>query len=216
MGLVPAPESSMMLVNGPRFTGRETVLYELLGSYTGQTAIISTCKTAEKAQRQYQIQNGSNDLLTVIDCVSVPAGCPNETGDRHIRAEHPTNLTDIGTRTTELFDTTHRADGVLAVSNLTAITVYHEPETVLKFVHKLQQLLRGHGWKFVIGIDTTAAPHEVTAQLYERVDTIVDTRNANGTCEYRIRGSQTQEDWQPQPAALQPATMTAATTPRRE
>lgn len=209
---VSVPESALVVVGGARFTGREALLYELLASQAGQSAVISTCKTGEKAREQYHAPDETAKRLAVVDCVSVPAGCPEKADEHHLLAAHPTDLTDIGTRTSELFEITNSADGVLAVSNVTALTVFHDSDTVLRFVHKLQQLATSHGWGLVVEVDTTVERDQVIAQLSERANTLIQTRTDDGTHEYRVHGKHTQQDWQIQPAAIQPATMTAATT----
>lgn len=212
---VPVQESSLIVVAGPRFTSREATLYGLLASHPGRKAVISTCKTAGKARQQYCDRGETDRSLTVIDCVSVPASCPEQVDDHHLLADHPANLTDIGTQTVELFERTNHSNGVFAVSNVTVLTVFHAPKTVLKFTHKLQQLTTGHGWTLIIEVDTTVEPNHVIAQLSERADALIQTRVHDGTAEYRVRGGQTQADWHVQPAELQPTVTTAATTPHR-
>ena len=209
---VPVEKSSLIVVGGPRFTGREAIFYRLLASHTEQKAVISTCKTGEKARQRYDDYGETDHPLTVIDCVSIPASCPHKIDEHHLLADHPTDLTDIGIQTTELFEITDEADGILAVSNITVLTRFHASETVLKFVHKLQQLATGYGWTLIVGVDTSVEPNRVIAQLSERADALIETRMRDETAEYRVRHGQTQADWQVQPAALQPAVLTAATS----
>ena len=166
---VSVPESALVVVGGARFTGREALLYELLASQAGQSAVISTCKTGEKAREQYHDPDETAKRLAVVDCVSVPAGCPEKADEHHLLAAHPTDLTDIGTRTSELFEITNSADGVLAVSNVTATEsspVTPSPAISMGFeVSSVASCPPSSGWLVKFPSHVTTVPTSTMMQL---------------------------------------------------
>ncbi|MDX1747070.1 MAG: hypothetical protein R3324_14125, partial [Halobacteriales archaeon] len=194
-----------VLVAGPPMTGKYELMLSLIAQHATGAIVISAKNQASRLSDDLRaIDDGFDEnRIGVIDCVSHHEGLedPTET-DRVKYAESPENLTRIGVKFTELYETFHEDE---ALAGPTAVGIHSLSQLLMhsnvKQVYQFMQVLSGHirtaGWMGVAVVDGSVLDEKEFQTLQHHFDGIVRTReNADGRREFRVQGLDPQaSDW---------------------
>lgn len=192
-----------LFIAGPPMTGKYHLLLRILAAYTDGVIIISTKNSADRVQSDYLAitQNGSEDRIGVIDCVSHndTAGAVRET-HRTKYVGSPQNLTAIGVKFTELFEQFYahpNADNIgVGLHSASQLVMHAGIKRVYQFLQVLTGQVRSAEWLGVTVFDTVTDTEEDAQLLQHHFDGVIETRVHNGEREYRVRGlTPRSSDW---------------------
>jgi KaiC/GvpD/RAD55 family RecA-like ATPase len=196
---VPVPEADSVLVEGSALSGRRRVIHQFLHERGEVPLVVSTRQPAESARRTHrrvvgrepaEADDGANDepAPLVVDCVTGAVGRSPSHGPHTKYAQHPSNLTSIGTKFTEFLEA--RDDGALAVGidTVSPLLMYTDASAVYRFLHIVVQKATGAGCPVVVGLDGSAHDDRVVSQLAPLFDAVVETRRRDDdTREFRVQ-----------------------------
>ena len=189
------PPGSTLLVVGPPMTGKRTLAAELLAAGLDEegVAVVSTDSSAgEIRDTMAQYTDSPVDQLPigVVDCAGDSHGTES-LGPLDSRVNSPADLTGIGMQLTTLMErlygeyTPRLRVGLLS---LTTMSMYAEPEQVVRFLHVLTSRIReADGIGFVVAhADTMDGEH--LQRLRSFVDGVVEVREQDDAMELRVLG----------------------------
>lgn len=186
--LADPPGGTSFLVVGPPMTGKYQLLLEVLA--TAERAIlVSTGEPADRVREDFA-GVGDPGALSVVDCVSRERGADAPDIDRVKYAATPQNLTDVGVKFTELaeaYQAESDATAAVGVHSLSQILMYWDAERVYRFARVLVGQVSNAGWVTVATLNGSAHDEQTLHTLYEPFDAIVETREADGERQCRMR-----------------------------
>ena len=196
---VPVPETDSVLVEGSALSGQRRVVHEFLHHRDGTPLVVSTRQPAESARRTHRRTVGREPAADetpegsdgepaplVVDCVTGAVEESPTDESRTKYAQHPSNLTSVGTKFTEFLEA--RGDGALAVGidTVSPLLMYADASAVFRFLHVVVQKATGSDCPVVAGIDDAAHDDRVASKLAPLFDAVVETRRADGGREARV------------------------------
>ena len=196
---VPVPETDAVLVEGSALSGRRRVVHEFLHERDGTPLVVSTRQPVESARRTHrrvvgrepgadETPEGSGDEPTplVVDCVTGAVGRSPSDGPHTKYAQHPSNLTSVGTKFTEFLEA--RDDGALTVGidTVSPLLMYADASAVFRFLHIVVQKATGAGCPVVVGLDGSAHDDRVVSQLAPLFEVVVETRRVKDARQVRV------------------------------
>ncbi|MUW13789.1 hypothetical protein GJ633_03265 [Halorubrum sp. CBA1125] len=195
-------DAETVLVAGPSLAGGRRCFHRLLRDRGAGTVAVATRQPAEPFRDAHRHQTAADpaetDDLVVVDCLTRALGKSPSDGPRTVYAQHPSNLTSIGTKFTQVVD--RRGDEPLAagISTLSPLLQYADRTDVYQFAHLLVQQATGVGWPVVAAIDAGAHDEQTVEQFVPLFDAVVETRRPDDGegCEYRVRDPE-ETDWRP-------------------
>ncbi|WP_313692829.1 DUF7504 family protein [Halorarum halobium] len=183
-------QGESLLIAGPPMTGKYDLLFRLLGSSIDQGIVISTGDTAEDVRADFaEIGDLDPAAVGVVDCVSKQRGVNTQPADRTRYVSSPKNVTEIGMKFTDLFEEYREYEPPVGVGihSLSELLMYLDPEDVYQFVRVLTKQAESEGWSTVAVLGSTMHDEQTLHTMYEPFDTVVNTRENDGSRELRVR-----------------------------
>lgn len=181
-------ESESLLVDGPALSGRRRVFHRTLHRSSGTVVIISTRQPADGARNTHRRltdssgRNRSTSEVTdplVIDCVTNAVEKSPVDDDKTRHAQHPSNLTSIGTKFTELVEDREDESLVIGIDTVSTLLQYADSDEMFRFLNVIVQQATGVGCSVTIGIDGCAHEEQTLLQLAHIFDRVIKI-NQNG------------------------------------
>lgn len=194
-----------LLVTGPPMTGKYHFLLRILSTHCDGVIIISTKNRSEQIRTDYQAlaDQTPDDHIGIIDCVSHndTLGERNDTTVTKYVAS-PQNMTAIGVKFTELFEEFYNHPELehvgVGLHSASQLVMHADIKRVYQFLQVLTGQVRSAEWLGITVFDTSTATDDEARLLQHHFDGVVETRENNGTREYRVRGLTPQtSDWTP-------------------
>ena len=193
------PEGRSVLIAGPPMTGKYDLMFRLLADAADRGILITTGDPAETVRADFAEAAGvSPDVVGVVDCVSKQRGETVQDTELVRYVSSPKNITEIGMKFTDLFEVFREFDEPVAVGlhSLSELLMYLDPQDVYQFVRVLTSQAESEGWFTVAVMGSTIHDERTLHTMYEPFDTVINTREREGTRELRVRGrSQSSTDW---------------------
>jgi hypothetical protein len=211
-------DAETVLVMGSALSGRRRLLHQILRTWGMTPVIISILQPADRLRQVHsQLHDpadpptsetvvagattdrstGDSNCPLVVDCLSNTFGQSPTDTRRTKYAQHPSNLTSIGTKFTEVV--TERSDEQLAVGidAISPLLQYVSAREAYRFVHLIVQHAAGASWPVAATLDPTAHDTLDSERFISIFDVILETRLTDeGDQEFRIRHPD-QSAWQP-------------------
>lgn len=196
------PWDATLVIAGPPMTGKYALMLSILDHYTEDTIVISTKNGASRVIDDFEDVAGGprRGRIGVIDCVPTTDGLAVPETELVKHAGSPENLTRIGVKFTELFETFYReesgTDVGVGIHSISQLLMHSGLKNVYQFLQVLTGQVRSADWLCVAVMETNTDEEELQT-LYHHFDGIVETReNDAGERELRVRGlSPTVSDW---------------------
>lgn len=199
--LPDVPPEAAVLIIGPPMTGKYHLLLGLLARQADRAIVISTKHGADRVREDYRAIAGAvpDGRIGVVDCVRRHESVEETESVKY--ADSPENLTRIGVKFTELFESFHddadRDAAAVGVHSLSQLLMH----TDVRSVHKFLQVLIGHvrsvDWFHASVLDASVVDDEQqTAMIKQQFDGLIETRESeDGRREFRVRGFGPASDW---------------------
>ena len=190
------PIDATLLISGPPMTGKYDLLLTVLARSTDSAIVISTKHQAARVVDDYRTIAGDvpEERVGVIDCVSHHQAVETVAETDTLKyANSPENLTRIGVKFTELFETFYDDPDLdhtgVGVHSLSQLLMHSDMKKVYQFLQVLTGQVRSAGWLGVAVIDGAVADEQDIQTLQQHFDGMVQTReNEAGRREFRVRG----------------------------
>jgi len=189
------PPGSTLLVVGPPMTGKRTLTMELLAAGFDEegVAVVSTDSSAADVRdgiSQYTESPADQLPLGVVDCVGDSHGTES-VGPLDSRVNSPADLTGSGMQLTTLMERLygdHSPRLRVGLLSLTTMSMYAEPEQVVRFLHVVTSRIReADSVGFVVAhADTMEEAH--LQRLRSFVDGVVEVREHDDAMQLRVLG----------------------------
>lgn len=197
-----------VLVSGPTMTGKDDLLFELLGAGVerGEAGVVVTTDfDGEVALDEIRSQGEGSDglLLSAIDCRANSSREERELDDGEFvySVAEPSEFTGIGIGITKCFDRMEKAEvteGRLALTSLSTMVRYADRKTVFKFCHVLSQRLDSAGFVGFFTLNSGAHDDQTVQVIKQAFDANVEIRTKNGERQARVLGVDAQPtEWRP-------------------
>lgn len=205
-------EHDSVLITGSTLSGRRRLFHQTLAELAPTPVVVLTRQTADRAReshvRMVTADSGGSAASeidspgsagtdpVVVDCVSNALGRSKEDTSTTKHAQHPSNLTSIGTKFTEVVDEWDAKDCVVGIETISPLLVYADPKAVFQFVHLIIQQAQGVGWPVVATIDSAAHDDIEVERFVPLFDCLLETRcTEHDGQEFRVRQPE-QREWQ--------------------
>ncbi|MFD1570790.1 DUF7504 family protein [Halorubrum laminariae] len=214
-------DAESVLVAGPVLSGRRRVVHRTLcerserSERSERPILISTRQPAAGARSEHRrlaVPAAATDVdadvsgtecgdggavePVVVDCVTSALG-RSPTDDAETRyAQHPSNLTSIGTKFTECLEAHGDGSVAVGVDTISPLLAYADAASVFRFVHILVQKATAADHPVVVGIDTGAHDDQTVEQFVPIFEQVVETRHTDEQREGRVRYPSPSE-WRP-------------------
>lgn len=189
------PRDAILLIHGPPLTGKYELMLHLIAQHVDRAIVISTRNQASRIISDYRAITGAGagERLGIVDCTSQIESVSDLHETKWVKyASSPENLTQIGVKFTELFDTFSDHPGGAQVGvgfhSLSQLVMHTDVESVYQFLQVLTGQLRSIGWFGLAVLDETPDNGARTDTLRHHFDGLVETReNDAGYRQYRVR-----------------------------
>lgn len=189
-----------ILVSGPTMTGKDDLLFELVGTGVDRDKAGIVVTTDDEGEvtldevRSYG--DGEGSLLSAIDCRADSGREQRELDDGAFvySVAEPSAFTGIGIGITKCFDRMEEADvsnGRLALTSLSTMVRYADRKTVFKFCHVLSQRLDSAGYVGFFTLNTGAHDDQTVQVIKQAFDANVEIRQEGGERQARLLGVNT-------------------------
>lgn len=197
-----------VLVSGPTMTGKDDLLFELLGAGVdrGEAGIVVTTDRDGEgtlAEITTRVESPDESLLSAIDCRanSGREECELDSGALVYSVSEPSDFTGIGIGITKAFDRMENADvttGRMALTSLSTMVRYADRKTVFKFCHVLSQRLDSAGFVGFFALNSGAHDNQTIQVIKQAFDANVEIREEGGERQARILGIDAHPtEWRP-------------------
>jgi len=193
--LLPVPElapGTTLLISGPPLTRKRELLLRLLRPVDAEgTAMVTTKMGAGTLLERYRdLTDGATEAdLKVIDCVTQERGLGDVRDTETTRyVSSPRDLTGLSISLTGVFKQFRQQsfDARIGIHSLSTFLMYEDLQRVYRMIHVLGGQIESLGWLGAFVVDSpTDRERELLSQL---VDGIVETRETDSGCEFRLRG----------------------------
>lgn len=158
--------------------------------------MVSTREPVDRVRSTYRRLTDDETSPVVVDCITNALGRSVEDSTTTKYAQHPSNLTSIGMKFTDILEQ-HEADQLsVGLTNLSPLVVYTSPSDVFQFVHVLVQQSTGSGCPVSATIDPSIHETRTVDQFLPLFDRVIETRrNDNEEQELRVRKPE-RTDWE--------------------
>ena len=186
---------STLLVVGPPMTGKRDLVLELLAEGFDEqgVAVVSTDESAADIRASlagYAGRPGEDLPLGVVDCVGDSHGTEG-LGPLDSRVSSPADLTGIGmelTNTLERLYADHSRQLRLGLLSLTTMSMYAEPEQVVRFLHAVTGRVDDANAFGLVVAHSDPMAEEHLQRLRSFVDGAIEVREGESGTELRVRG----------------------------
>jgi len=208
-----ATEADAVLIDGPPLTGRRRLLHPLLRSWTDEPMIVSTRHVEDRVRRVHeQATAEAGEDPVVIDCVSAAHADDLEESEQTRYAAGPGNLTNIGTRVTEVLESRRDEDLAVGITALSPLVTYTSVESVFQFTQVLINQAIGQGWSVAAVASSPIYEDPTHHALRNPFDAVIETRRADAVdadvevdgdddttagSAFRVRSREGVTDWLP-------------------
>ncbi|SEL04524.1 DUF7504 family protein [Haloferax larsenii] len=189
------PESGSVLIVGPTMTKKRRLMLSMLAEEeqtdTG-TVVVTTKKPAPTITRELEHLRGeAPERYEVIDTTSVADLLEQRSAPDNLRyVSSPGDLTGIGIHLTESlrghYEESRSASVGLHV--LSTLVMYADLKRLFQFLHVVTGRIAAAGFSGVFTLDTGFIDDQDLALLKQPFDAFVETREAGGDPEYKVRG----------------------------
>ena len=193
--LLPVPElapGTTLLISGPPLTRKRELLLRLLRPVDAEgTAMVTTKMGAGTLLERYRdLTDGATEAdLKVIDCVTQERGLGDVRDTETTRyVSSPRDLTGLSISLTGVFKQFRQQsfDARIGIHSLSTFLMYEDLQRVYRMIHVLGGQIESLGWLGAFVVDSpTDRERGLLSQL---VDGIVETRETDSGCEFRLRG----------------------------
>lgn len=194
-------EAESVLVAGPVLSGRRRVLHRTLHERSERPVLVSTRQPAGAARSTHRrmaaaaagtaagdTAKSEVDDPVVVDCVTNAIGeSPADDGDETKYAQHPSNLTSIGTKFTECVEERDEESVAVGIDTVSPLLAYADASSVFRFLHIVVQKATAAGHPVVVGIDAGAHDEQTIEQFVPIFERVIETRRAGDERECRVR-----------------------------
>ncbi|GAB3705090.1 DUF7504 family protein [Halorubrum pallidum] len=190
-------EAESVLVAGPVLSGRRQLIHRTLHEWSETPIVVSTREPAESVRSTHcrMAAADAEDTVesevaspVVVDCVTNALGKspPDDAETKY--AQHPSNLTSIGTKFTECVEAHDDGESiVVGIDTVSPLLMYADASSVFRFLHIVVQKSAAAGHPVVVGIDAGAHDEQTIEQFVPIFDRVVETRRIDGDRECRVR-----------------------------
>lgn len=184
------------VISGPPKTGGYRLFHHLLVMHGDRPVVIATGKPAEEIRNHHAELAAESRPVRVVDCVSSGRGEMHD--DEMTRyVDSPGNLTAIGVKVTELLDElADQPATAVGLYSISQLLMHAGLEQTYQFTHILAQQAAAANIPFVAVINDRAHDDQTVNAIYERFDSIIETREVGGRNQFRTRSSLEGTDWQ--------------------
>lgn len=184
---VELPDDAAVLVAGPPMTGKYDLLLRALASRGAGAVFITTTRDPATLVEDYCSASGvAPERVGVVACTGGDAG----DADR-VRGASLDNLTGVGVEFTELFErfSEENAGPVgVGIHSLSPLLMHADIPAVYRFLSVIIGQIRTVGWPGGAVINDEAADAESLRTLKGHFDGVLQTRQAAGERELRLKG----------------------------
>lgn len=216
----PIDAADSVLLVGPTLSGRRRLFHHVVADFPAAPVLVSTRQPAERIRESHERfadtprkrlvagSDGSADTASVetacrpsepvvVDCVTSALGeSPTDTHATKY-AQHPSNLTSIGTKFTEVVEELDDTQCTVGVETISPLLAYADTTQVFQFVHLICQQAHGAGWSVVAMIDAAAHAEVDIERFVPLFDCVLETRRTSDDEQvFRVRQSD-QFEWRP-------------------
>ncbi|OYR56517.1 DUF7504 family protein [Halorubrum halodurans] len=203
-----AADCDTVLVAGPTLSGRRRLLHRTLYDRAGGSLLVATRQPADDARETHRrlrpddapddADGGSadGDSPVVVDCVTNAFEHSTDDTRRTRYAQHPSNLTSIGTTFTEVIEAREEQSLAVGIETVSPLLVYADTTDVYRFLDLVVRQATDVGWPVTAGIDTAAHDDRTVEQFVTLFDAVVRTRYVDGERQYRLQRPE-RTDWRP-------------------
>ena len=198
-------DAESVLVAGPVLSGRRRGFHRTIHERSERPVLVSMRQPAEAARSTYrrlatptaatngdaegsgtECDGGVVDPI-VVDCVTSALG-KSPTDDAETKyAQHPSNLTSIGTKFTECVEACDEESVAVGVDTVSPLLAYADASNVFRFLHILVQKATTAECPVVVGIDAGAHDEQTVEKFVPIFEQVVETRREGDDRECRGR-----------------------------
>ncbi|NHN60642.1 MULTISPECIES: recombinase RecA [Halorussus] len=188
------PEGTNVLIAGEPLTRKRAVMLELLET-PDRAAILATTKlSAARMQESFDRRHDAAAWdLRFVDCASRSRSVNpvRETGTVKY-ASDPGDLTGIGIDLSGFMQEFYHRDDAdhvrLGFGSLSPVLMYADLRRVYQFLHVITGRVASSGFAGVFTLDTVGGDDQITRQLTQVFDALVEVRSTAEGQELRVRG----------------------------
>ncbi|WP_132059235.1 DUF7504 family protein [Halorussus amylolyticus] len=193
-----SPESldsgTSVLVTGEPLTGKRAVMLELLDT-PDRGAILATTKQDGTRLRRIFDQRYDLDAwdLRLVDCVSKGQSLDGVRDTDTVRyVTDSGDLTGIGIELSGFMREFYHDEDIeharLGFDSLSPVLMYADLRRVYQFLHVVTGRIASSGFTGVFTLDTVGGDRQISGQLTQLFDALVEVRETDDATELRVRG----------------------------
>jgi KaiC/GvpD/RAD55 family RecA-like ATPase len=187
-----------VLVSGPTMTGKDDLLFELLGAGVDRgeaSIVVTTDRDGEETLDEITTyaERPDQSLLSGIDCRANSGREEHEldSGALLYSVSEPSEFTGIGigiTKSFERMDDDDVTTGRMALTSLSTMVRYADRKTVFKFCHVLSQRLDSAGFVGFFALNSGAHDDQTVQVIKQAFDANIEIREEGGERQARLLG----------------------------
>ncbi|GAB7010224.1 DUF7504 family protein [Halorubrum trueperi] len=211
-------DAEAVLISGATLSGRRRLFHRILHEWAARPLVVSTLQPADRVRATHERmlregdagngddagdasdagdpedRDGANDPL-VVDCLTNALGRSATDDDATKFAQHPSNLTSIGTKFTEFVDGCDSGELAVGLSSISPLLMYASSTDVYRFVHLLVQQSAGAESPVVATIDSAAHDELDVERFVPLFDRTIEARRVGDEQEFRVSRPDSTEWW---------------------
>lgn len=180
------PSGTNLMISGPPMTGKYELMHEILTLDEDNVVVISTNDPERKIAIDYE--SIDSQQFGIIDCVSKYQGLDADDSENRKFIASPKNLTRIGVAFTDFYSKWEQEPTRVGLDSLSNLLMYSDLKHVYKFIQVMTGQIFNAKWISVMTYDHSMHDEQTNHTLQDPFDGLIETREDNGSREFRIRG----------------------------